>query len=122
VIANQITAEGARTDFLQLLVAQMRNQDPLNPVQQHDMLGQLAQFSTLEGIENLNANFRDMLKLQELTQGASLLGRTVSYIPNDSEGTLAQDVVEAIQVEDGNLVLTVNGNSVPIDDIEAVIA
>ena len=67
---NSVSATEVRDDFMQLLVTQLRNQDPLEPVAQHEFLGQLAQFSTLEGIEKLNANFEDMLKLQTLAQGA----------------------------------------------------
>ena len=43
--------------FLQLLVTQLRYQDPMNPLDNNDMIAQLAQFSALEQTENLNKNF-----------------------------------------------------------------
>ena len=56
------TAASARDEFLNLLVTQLRNQDPLDPVKQEDFLSQLAQFSTLEGVENLNTNLSSQLR------------------------------------------------------------
>ena len=63
-----------RDQFMQLLTTQLRNQDPLEPVKQQDFLGQLAQFSQLQGIEKLNTNFAESLKFQQLSQGSSLVG------------------------------------------------
>src|SRR5581483_4131830 len=57
----------SQDQFLQLLVAQLQNQDPLDPVSNKDLLAQLAQFSTLQGVTQLNANFGDLLQLQQLT-------------------------------------------------------
>ena len=75
-----ISSDLGRDQFLQLLVAQLRNQDPLEPVNNENFIAQLAQFSTLEGIENLNASFSDVLALQNLTQGANLIGRTATFL------------------------------------------
>ena len=119
MITNLTTAEASRDEFLQLLVTQLRNQDPLEPVKQQDFLSQLAQFSTLEGIEKLNANFDNMLRLQELTQGANLIGRIVSYRTASDTGPAA-GVVDAVHVENGNLILTVNGQSVALADVLAL--
>ena len=119
MITNLTTAEASRDEFLQLLVTQLRHQDPLEPVKQQDFLSQLAQFSTLEGIEKLNANFDNMLRLQELTQGANLIGRIVSYRTASDTGPSA-GVVDAVHVENGNLILTVNGQSVALADVLAL--
>lgn len=116
-----ITSQTARDEFLQLLTTQLRHQDPLEPVPQQEMLSQLAQFSTLEGIEALNANFEDMLQLQQLTQGSSLLGRTAVFRSED--GALPQQgLVESARVEDNRLLLQVGGNSVPIDQVIELLA
>jgi flagellar basal-body rod modification protein FlgD len=67
-------------DFLTLLTTQLRNQDPLNPMQNSEFLGQMAQFSTVSGIERMNdslqalgAGFRDM----RLGMAADLVGQSV---------------------------------------------
>ncbi|MEX2285643.1 MAG: flagellar hook capping FlgD N-terminal domain-containing protein [Planctomycetaceae bacterium] len=117
---SQVTADSTRQQFLQLLVTQLQNQDPLQPVKQEDFLSQLAQFSTLEGVEKLNTNFAQLLKLQELTNGASLLGRVAVYESAATPSGLANGVVQAVRVENNNLVLNVDGVSVPIDQVKAL--
>ncbi len=88
--APQPRAPGAlgQQDFLTLLTTQMRNQDPLNPMQNTEFLGQMAQFSTVAGIDRLDdslqalgGSFRDM----RLGMASQLVGQMV-LVP----GTLAQ--------------------------------
>lgn len=115
---TSLTGAEARDQFLQLMVTQLQNQNPLEPTSQEDFLQQLSTFSMVEGIENLNANFDQMLKVQELTQGAQLIGKTIEFASSDSTST---GVVQKASVVDGSIVLTVNGKSVPLDDVYAVI-
>ena len=81
--ATGFTAATGQADFLELFVAQLQNQDPLEPVGQQEFLGQLAQFSTVEGLEKLNAKqtdfntqLADLLQLQLLNSGTDLLGKS----------------------------------------------
>ena len=116
MIDNGITAAAGRDEFLQLLTTQLRHQDPLDPIDQQDFVAQLAQFSTLEGIEQLNASFSDMLKLQELTQGASLIGRRAVYQPI-GQPLPVEGLVEGVRLQGGSLAAVINGESVSIDQI-----
>jgi flagellar basal-body rod modification protein FlgD len=115
---TSITGAEARDQFLHLLVTQLQNQNPLEPTSQEDFLQQLSTFSMVEGIETLNARFDQMLKIQELSQGAELVGKTVEFASSDGTST---GVVQKARVVDGSIVLTVNGKSVPIDDVYAVV-
>lgn len=69
-----------KTDFLTLLVAQLENQDPLNPQDGTEFMSQLAQLETVQGIQDLNSSFgsfsQNMLSSQAL-QATSLVGRDV---------------------------------------------
>ena len=121
MISMGTTAEASRDQFLQLLVTQLRYQDPLEPVKQENFLQQLAQFSTLEGIEQLNASFEDMLKLQEITQGSHLIGAKVAY-HRDSDAALESGRVDGVSLDSGNLVLSIEGNAVPLDAVYGVMA
>lgn len=121
MITSDITAQGTRDQFMQLLVTQLRYQDPLEPVKQENFLQQLAQFSTLEGIEKLNANFKDMLMLQELTQGANLIGKSVLYQPAEDSAE-AVGAVDSIHVENGRLVVVVDQQRVPIERVRGLAA
>lgn len=78
--------ELGKNQFLELMIAQLNNQDPLNPTQNEDFLAQLAQFSTLEGIQNLNESVGSMAGLMRsnaATQAAGLVGRAV-LVPTDT--------------------------------------
>src|SRR3569832_1271514 len=66
--------------FLSLLVAQMKNQDPLNPLDNTQVTNQMAQLSSVQGIENMNSSLQTKTANQrtnQKTQAASLIGRTV---------------------------------------------
>ena len=67
-----------QADFLRLMTEQMKNQDPLNPLKGNEFLGQLAQFSTVQGIENMQQAMSAMASVMENDQSlraASLVGR-----------------------------------------------
>jgi flagellar basal-body rod modification protein FlgD len=67
-------------DFLKLMVAQLRNQDPMKPMENGDFLGQIAQFGTVSGIEDLQSSFRDLaasLVSNQALQASSLVGHSV---------------------------------------------
>ena len=59
-------AEQIKTQFLSLLVAQMKNQDPLNPVENQDFVAQLATFSSLEQLIEINGGITNLAKIGEL--------------------------------------------------------
>ncbi|NMM08573.1 flagellar hook assembly protein FlgD [Polaromonas sp.] len=76
------TGTGADSEqrFLKLLVTQLNNQDPLNPLDNAQLTSQLAQMSTVSGIEKLNSAFQSLLAQSgssQVLQSANLIGRTV---------------------------------------------
>jgi flagellar basal-body rod modification protein FlgD len=69
-----------QADFLRLMTEQLQHQDPLNPMQNSEFLGQLAQFSTVQGIQGLQSSmdgFSSSLATDQMLRGASLVGRNV---------------------------------------------
>lgn len=108
-----------RDQFMQLLVTQLRNQDPLEPVNQQDFLGQLAQFSSLEGIEQLNLNFSQSLKFQQLSQGGALVGSRVEYTDSQSESQIG--VIDSARVINGELRFQIGDSTVGLGDITGVV-
>lgn len=105
--------------FLQLLIAQLQNQDPLDPVSNQDFIQQLATLNTVSGIQSLNANFSEMLKLQQLTQGADLIGKTIDYTLSADAGSKTGKVT-SVQTQDGKFVLQVGSDQVGLDQINSV--
>ncbi|MCB1686733.1 MAG: flagellar hook assembly protein FlgD [Pseudomonadales bacterium] len=74
------TQELGKNEFLKLMIAQMNNQDPLDPAKNEDFIAQLAQFSTVEGIENLNGSMAGIASAMQSSltiQASSLVGRSV---------------------------------------------
>src|SRR3954468_8140972 len=72
-----------KDDFLKLMVAQMKNQDPMNPSDDKDNIAQMAQFSSLEQITNLATATQDLASRMSLTQNVGLLGHDVTYTGAD---------------------------------------
>jgi flagellar basal-body rod modification protein FlgD len=71
-----------KDDFLKLLMAELKNQDPLSPMDNKDMIGQMAQFSTLEQISNLASSFEKLLNMEQQNQYiaySSLVGKNITY-------------------------------------------
>jgi flagellar basal-body rod modification protein FlgD len=83
---NQSSAD-YKTEFLDMLVAQLKNQDPTDPVDDSQMLAQQAQFESLEQMQNLNTNMVTSLVQQSSNQAASMLGRTVTGTVNGAQIT-----------------------------------
>lgn len=124
--AASFNSEIGRQQFLNLFVTQLQHQDPMEPVGQQEFLQQLAQFSTVEGLENLNDKFDELIELQKksdsletlqaLNTGAQLLGKTVRH------GTDTNDVgvVSEIRQDDGQVLIQVGGQFIPIQDVLSV--
>jgi len=82
------STEETQNRFLSLLVAQMKNQDPLNPLDNAQVTSQMAQLSTVQGIENMNASLEAMaasLGANQMAQAANLIGHGV-LVPGNSIG------------------------------------
>ena len=75
--------ELGQSDFLTLMITQFRNQDPFKPMENGDFLAQLAQFSTVNGIESLNSSFSGLassIRGEQALQAANLVGRKVMAV------------------------------------------
>ena len=114
-------AADGRNQFLEMFVAQVQNQDPLSPMDQTQILGQLAQFSQVESLETLNANFDTLLQkelsaqtTQETSTAASLLGKEV----NANDGS--SGVVDSVRQKDGQVLVEVDGLFIPLSDINTI--
>jgi flagellar basal-body rod modification protein FlgD len=101
-------SELGKDQFLKLFVAQLQHQDPMNPMQDSEFMGQMASFSTLEQVTNLASANAAIASNLSLSHSVGLLGRTVSW--TDGAKVVHTGVVEKVnQSADGKPVLTVSG-------------
>ncbi len=98
-----------QNDFLQLVMAQMTNQDPLNPQKDTEFIAQMAQFSALEQSKSMQQDIAKLQTDQQFMQANSVLGRAVTL--QDSHGNLISGTVSAVQVQAGTPQLIVNGQA-----------
>lgn len=102
--------------FLQLLVCQMQNQDPLNPSSDTEYVSQLAQFSQLEQLQNLGTE-------TEKSQAFSLVGKHVVFQIKDANGktTYPEGFVDSVNISGNKVKLFVNGVGYDYDKLYNVI-
>ncbi len=114
-----ISSQVATADFLNLLTIQLQNQDPIDPVKQEDFISQLSQFSTLEGVEALNASFDEMLEIQQLNQGIDLIGKNAEYT-NAETGEKESGQVEQLFTDQGPLDVLINGQRISLSLVSGI--
>lgn len=107
-----------RDAFMQLLLAQMRYQDPLNPMEDRDFIAQLAQLNTLEQLEQLNESLADFMGQQNLLRGAELIGKTIRGAT--AEGEYVEGVVAAVRTVGADVMVSLGDKDVPLKDVTQV--
>ncbi|MDX1697824.1 MAG: flagellar hook assembly protein FlgD [Thiohalobacterales bacterium] len=103
------TTELGQEDFLKLMTTQLRNQDPFAPMENGDFMGQLAQFGTVSGIEEVRTELQNLsgsLVSNQALQAAGMLNRAV-LVPS-SQAILAEGGSIAGAVELPNAVTSMN--------------
>ena len=135
-ISNQQKDEGeelGKDAFLRLMIAQLQNQDPLSPAKNEDFIAQLAQFSTVEGIENMNTSLGELassFRSSQALEASALVGRQV-LVPGDiatllpgrlvqgsiNLPTSSQNVNVTIEGLNGEIIQTINLEQQPRGDI-----
>ncbi len=98
-----------KDDFLKLLVAQLQNQDPLNPVKDQEFMSQMAAFSTLEQVTNLASSNERLGETVAANQSIALIGHQVTYTKAD--GSTAEGEVENVDFSGESFTLTIAGET-----------
>lgn len=113
-----------KDDFLKLMVMQMQQQDPLNPMDNQAMLSQMAQFSSLEQMSNLNKTLTDSNSTNTFLQAATFLGKEVAVVDPNAEPGEDATVVSKVQAlnysADGPIFTLDNGMAVGLENLLGV--
>ena len=100
-------------DFLQLLIAQMKNQYPTSPTDMSQYMSQFAQMSSVEQAIQTNAKLDTLLSSTALSQAESLIGRTASFTSSDGQSTTGK--ITSVRIIQGGAVATLeNGTQVQL--------
>lgn len=108
--------------FLKILVTQMKHQDPMEPLKDTEFIGQMAQFTSLEQLTNLNKTMTQFVSNQgssSLADYAHLIGTSVKW---ESETGSGEGIVKALSSKNGELLAELEGSDVkvPIDSIQRI--
>lgn len=107
-----------KDDFMQLLIAQLKNQDPMKPMEDKEFVTQLAQFSSLEAIEKMTARMEELTGSQALVQAATLLGKQVTA--KLESGEVVTGTISQVKMIDGQPTAVVNGKEIDTSLITSV--
>lgn len=110
---NKMVKDAGRVDqegFLQLLAAQLSNQDPMNPMSNEQMIGQMNQMASLEELTKINSNLTQFNQGQQMSQSSSLIGKAV-YGINAETGDELAGVIDGIMTEGGKVYAHVKGET-----------
>jgi len=105
--------------FLQLLVAQLKYQNPLSPKDGQEYLAQAAQFATVERLENISKGQQEAVAYQQLLLSTAMVGKTVSGTPiGETEAITGH--VSSVVFDGGVPNLVVDGRTVPVGNVNYV--
>lgn len=103
--------ELGKDDFLKLLVSQLQNQDPLSPMQDQDFIAQMAQFSSLEQMQNMNSSIL-------ISQASSMIGAEITW--KDNKGNVSTGIVSSVEISSGLPSLKVGDTLVDLSMVKTV--
>ncbi len=111
------TGELGKDEFLNLLVTQLKYQDPLEPMDDKEFISQMAQFSSLEQMQNVNRSISAL-------KAFSLIGKYVYTDTNNEEGINKSEYVEGevtgVKISAGSIYLVTGEQDIPMDNVISV--
>ena len=105
---NEDSSSLGKDDFLKILIAQLANQDPLEPLEDTEFIAQMAQFTSLEQMTNM-AKSLDLLTGFSMLNTVGFIDRTVTYV--NEEGNFSKAKVTGVAFDNGAVVLTLDNES-----------
>lgn len=107
-----------KDDFLKLLVTELQNQDPVNPMDDSQFMAQMAQFSTLEQTTNVASEVTQLSSIEQVTQSVSLIGHSITYTKDD--GSTASGNVTGVSIVDGEIRVEMGDSYTSPDSIVSI--
>lgn len=118
--SNAQQSNSSENLFIDLLVTQLKNQNPLEPMENGEFIQQMSSLASVQETQSLNSNIQSLIQLQEVvagqnafTQSANLVGKYVQYI-DPATGEEAEGKVKSIQLQEGGIFLSIGNSEVPM--------
>jgi len=115
---TQTQPKKEKDKFMELLLLQMRSQDPLSPMDTAQFFNQLAQLTMLEQLWEMNDRLAESTASQQLAQGSQLIGRHIQA--NTPDDGVISGLVEQVRMISGEVLLQVGDKEVRLDEIVSV--
>ncbi len=122
-VSATYTASDIQMDYMKLLITQLQNQNPLEPLDNNEMASQLAQFSQLQQLESMNSNFAEVLANTKRSYANSLIGKQVEFRTEteaDETQILSGTVDKVYNNVEGQIILTIGEYAVDVNEVISV--
>ncbi len=113
------SAEDIGVNYLNLLVAELRNQNPLEPMSSSEMTSQLAQIAQVQRLESLDGTFKKALLAVQMNEATGMIAKNIVFMAKDTN-ELTFGEVEGVDVLDGEVLLKVGEYQIGLDEIVSV--
>ena len=107
-------------DFINMMVVQLQNQDPMEPAKNQELLAQMSQIGQLQSSTQLQETLKNVMTQSQLSSAGALIGKAVAGVMPDGK-TAISGVVHSVRVIDGNVSLELdNGFSMPLSNVTGI--
>ena len=107
------------SDFLKLMITQLQNQDPSQPLTNSDLFNQIGQLESIESSSRLNDTLQSLSLSQGLSNAGALIGKDIQGL--DDNGAQASGQVAGVVITDGSPKLIVGNQSVSLSNVQQIV-
>jgi flagellar basal-body rod modification protein FlgD len=107
------------SDFIQMMVTQLQNQDPTQPTSNEEILQQISQIGQLQSADTLQTDLSQMVLQNSISSAGNLIGKTVQGV--DSSGATSSGIVNSVQVQNGTVSLQLDsGKQMQLSNVQSI--
>jgi flagellar basal-body rod modification protein FlgD len=115
---NSSSTSGTSDQFMSLLLAQMTNQNPLEPMNDTEMVNQMVSMNSLTELQKISKAITALTQTNEFVSASSLMDKSVTYLDSDSKKVTG--TVTGVSLKNSEVYLTVDDKSVALSSITSV--
>lgn len=115
--SSSSSKNGVEDTFMSLMLAELQYQNPMEPMDSSEMLSQMSQMNSLQELQKISSSLGSVEQSNQFIIASSLIGKQVAYVLDDS---LQQGTVNAFSIDENQISLLVDNNSISINDIIGV--